>query len=150
VTISREQQGCAKPADATTKDEDAHKSAIIGGHSYTINIGYTFIMKKAVSITLEEENLLWLRGQAAATSRGSLSEVLDRLVTGARVSGQMEPGAIRSVKGTIDLPDDDPALEHADAYIRSVFDTSLRRPVLVKETSTSDGGRSRKKARRGG
>jgi hypothetical protein len=107
-------------------------------------------MKRPVSITLEEENLLWLRGQAAATSRGSLSEVLDRLVTNARVSGQRDPASIRSVKGTIDIADDDPALEHADAYVRSLFDASLRRPVLVKEASTPYGGRTRKKARRRG
>ena len=108
-------------------------------------------MKKPVSITLQEENVLWLRGQAAASSRGSLSEVLDRLVTEARVSGQKDPGTIRSVKGTIDLPDDDPELGQADAYVRSLFDASVRRPVPVKETSTSYGGRSRpKKARRRG
>ncbi len=90
-------------------------------------------MRKPVSVTLKADNLLWLRAQAAASSRGSLSEVLDQLVTDARESGRTDARAIRSVKGTIDLPDDDPALEQADAFLRAQFDRSLRRPVLVKE-----------------
>lgn len=90
-------------------------------------------MRKPVSVTLKADNLLWLRAQAAASSRGSLSEVLDQLVTDARESGRTDARAIRSVKGTIDLPDDDPALEQADAFIRAQVDRSLRRPVLVKE-----------------
>jgi hypothetical protein len=77
---------------------------------------------------------LWLRAQASASARGSLSEVLDQLVTDARTSGRTDARAIRSVKGTIDLPDDDPMLERADAFIRAQFDKSLRRPVVVKET----------------
>ena len=63
-------------------------------------------MRKPVSVTLQHDNLLWLKGQAAATSRGSLSEILDRLVTEARTAGRGDAAAIRSVKGTIDLPPD--------------------------------------------
>jgi hypothetical protein len=84
-------------------------------------------------VTLGEDNLLWLRAQAGASARGSLSDVLDRLVTGARASGRTDAAAIRSVRGTIDLPEGDPALEGADAYIRAQFDRSVRRPVLVKD-----------------
>jgi hypothetical protein len=58
-------------------------------------------MRKAVSITLGADNLLWLRAQAAATPSGSLSGVLDRLVTEARQAGRAAPEAIRSVVGTI-------------------------------------------------
>jgi hypothetical protein len=90
-------------------------------------------MRKAVSVTLKTDNLLWLRAQAAASSRGSLSEVLDQLVTDARQAGRTDDKAIRTVKGSIDLPDDDPALEQADAFVRAQFDRSIRRPVLVKE-----------------
>lgn len=90
-------------------------------------------MRKAVSITLEADNLLWLRSQAATTSRGSLSAVLDRIVGEARLGGRTEPSAIRSVAGTIDLPEDDPDLEQADAYVRSIFTASARRPILVRE-----------------
>ena len=91
-------------------------------------------MRKAVSVTLTSDNLLWLRAQAAAGPRGSLSEVLDRLVTDARGAGRTDARAIRTVKGTIDLPDDDPRLEGADAFVRAQFDKSIRRPVIVKET----------------
>jgi hypothetical protein len=90
-------------------------------------------MRKPVSVTLKTDNLLWLRAQAAASSRGSLSEVLDQLVTDARASGRTDARAIRSVKGTIDLPDDDPGLEQADAFLRAQVDKSLRRPVPVNE-----------------
>jgi hypothetical protein len=84
-------------------------------------------------VTLREDNLLWLRAQAGASARGSLSEVLDRLVTEARGAGLTDAAAIRSVRGTIDLPEDDQALEGADAYIRAQVDQSTRRPVAVKE-----------------
>lgn len=89
--------------------------------------------KKAVSVTLEEANLLWLKGQAAARGSRSLSHLLDELVTDARES----PGgrqAVRSVVGSIDIDEHDPALESADAYVRTRFEASTRRPLVVKET----------------
>ena len=94
---------------------------------------YNMFMRKAISITLDETNIVWLRGQAGASSKGSVSDVLDRLVTQARQQGHADPSAIRSVAGTIDLPDDDPDLDKANAYVQSVFDRSLRRPMLAKE-----------------
>jgi hypothetical protein len=90
-------------------------------------------MRKALSVTLDADNLLWLRGQAAATSRGNVSAVLNRIVEEARLSGRTEPAAIRSVAGSIDLPEDDPDLATADAYVRSLFAESARRPMLVRE-----------------
>ena len=91
-------------------------------------------MRKAISVTLQADNVLWLRGQAAASPRGSLSEVLDTLVTNARAAGNGLPAAVRSVKGTVDLPDDDQDLAKADAYVRSMFTASVNRPMLVRET----------------
>ncbi len=102
-------------------------------------------MRKAVSVTLESDNLLWLRAQAAATSRGSLSEVLDRIVRTARTAGRGEPAAVRSVVGSIDLAEDDPDLHGADAYIGGLFAASARRPVLAREQPPKAG----RKARRG-
>ena len=93
-------------------------------------------MRKAVSVTLHTDNLLWLRAQAAVNSRASLSEVLDRLVTEARAAGRYDARTIRSVVGTIDLPEDDPDLATADAFIRTQFDRSVRRPTLVKESKS--------------
>lgn len=90
-------------------------------------------MRRAVSVTLKADNLLWLRAQAAASASGSVSGVLDRLVTDARAAGRTDAGSIRSVRGTIDLPADDPNLEGADAFVRAQFDKSVRRPMAVKE-----------------
>jgi hypothetical protein len=102
-------------------------------------------MRRAVSVTLRADNVLWLRAQAAASTRGSLSEVLDKLVSDARESGRTDARAIRTVKGTIDLPDGDPALDSADAFIRAQFDKSLRRPMLVKEARAGDTGTRKKR-----
>jgi len=99
-----------------------------------------------MSVTLDQDNVLWLKAQAAGSVKGTVSDVLDRLVTHARADGRSEPGAIRSVAGTIDLPREDPGLEQADAYVRTMFDRSLRRPMLVKERSPRAAG---KPSRRG-
>jgi hypothetical protein len=89
-------------------------------------------MKRAVSITIGEDNLLWLKAQAAAGARGSVSEVVDRLVQEARMGGRTDAAAIRSVIGSIDLPDDDGLIE-ADAYVTKLFERSLARPMLLRE-----------------
>ena len=102
-------------------------------------------MRKAISITLEDDNLLWLRGQAAQTTRGSVSDVLDRIVGEARTAGWADPATVKSVAGTVDLPDDDPDLAEADAYIRSMFAASSQRPMLVREKAAA--ARARKTPR---
>jgi hypothetical protein len=94
--------------------------------------------KKPLSVTLEESNLLWLKGQAAATKRRSLSEALDQLITAARAGGHGAVAA-RSVVGTIDIAPGDPELETADAYIQEMFSTSLRRPFVAREKSPTSG-----------
>lgn len=103
-------------------------------------------MRKPISVTLAADNLLWLRGQAARTAKGSVSEVLDRIVSEARAGGRTDPDAVRSVVGTIDLPDDDPDLERADVYVRSLFAASARQPTLVRERPP---GRAPRSPRRG-
>lgn len=102
-------------------------------------------MRKAISITLSQDNLLWLRGQAAHSSRGSVSELLDQIVTQARAAGWADSASVRSVVGSIDLPDDDPGLGTADAYVRGLFSSSARQPMLVRERA----GRKAKRAARG-
>lgn len=88
--------------------------------------------KKAVSVTLDEVNLTWLRGRARVTARGNLSEAIDRLVTEARTGGgQSTP--VRSVAGTVRLPADDLELKKAKAAVRALFEASLARPLLVRE-----------------
>ena len=78
--------------------------------------------KQAVSITLDRQNLLWLRGQARLRGRRSLSETVDRLVTDARsrrVEASGEP--LPTVVGLVEIPESDPDLRGSDAAIRALF-----------------------------
>jgi len=99
--------------------------------------------KKAVSVTLGDENVLWLKARAAARNGRGVSEILDELVTAARASAPA--GAVRSVVGTIDIAADDPGLDGADAYVRTTFDRSVARPFAVREHLPVSGGRRRKR-----
>jgi hypothetical protein len=103
--------------------------------------------KQAISVTLEADNLTWLKGRAGAAGLRSVSELLDQLVTAARASGHA--GLSRSVVGTIDLDASDPGLERADEAVRAMFDASLGRPLMVKESTPAYGSGGRKRARRG-
>ena len=102
--------------------------------------------KEPVSVTLGRDNLVWLRGRAARTKRRSLSDTLDEIVTAARLGGHAT-GAIRSIVGTVDIAADDPALEHADQYVREQLDASLSRGLTVHDERPPYG--TRKKSRRG-
>jgi hypothetical protein len=88
--------------------------------------------KKPVSLTLDETNLLWLKGRARVLAGGSLSEAVDQLIDEARAGklGAAEPP--RSVVGTIDLPDDT-ALAKAGAELRGLFTESLDRAIFVHD-----------------
>jgi hypothetical protein len=89
-----------------------------------------FMPKQPVSVTLEETNILWLKGRARGGGYRSMSEVLDELITAGRK--QRYAGDVRSVAGTIDIAETDPLLERADAAIRDEFAASLSRPLLVQ------------------
>ena len=103
--------------------------------------------KQAISVTLETDNLTWLKGRAGAAGLRSVSELLDQLVTAARASGRIGPS--RSVVGTIDVDASDAWLEGADAAVSDIFDRSLRRPLMVKEKPPAYAAGVRKRARRG-
>ncbi|MEP7305519.1 MAG: hypothetical protein ABJA98_08390 [Acidobacteriota bacterium] len=105
------------------------------------------MVKQAISVTLDTDNLTWLKGRAGAGGVRSVSELLDQLVSAARASGQTGPS--RSVVGTIDVDASDPGLEGADDIMRSIFQASLGRPLMAKETSPAYGKRKTKSARRG-
>jgi len=90
-------------------------------------------VKKAISVTLKSENLLWLKAQAAARTGGNVSEIVDRLIRDARATSTTDRAAIRSVVGTINLPDDE-SLAEAESSVRTMFDRSLSRPMPVRET----------------
>jgi hypothetical protein len=99
--------------------------------------------KLPISVTLDAQNLLWLRARTTGTKRRSLSDLLDEIVTAARVAAH--GNSIRSVVGTVDLPADDPGLERAKAEIRAAFDTSLARPILIHEPRATHGAVRRSK-----
>jgi hypothetical protein len=83
--------------------------------------------KRAISVTLAPENLLWLRGRTRATGHRSISDFLDRLVREARTSGTVSSAAARSVVGTVRIDENDPDLRKADAAVRAVLAASLGR-----------------------
>jgi hypothetical protein len=89
--------------------------------------------KRALSVTLDESNLVWLKGLTQRSGARSLSETLDRLVTAAREDGAAARGAAQSVVGTIDISAADPSLDEADDALRDLFARSLARPMLAKE-----------------
>ena len=91
--------------------------------------------KKAVSLTLEEANLLWLKGRGYG--HGNLSAAVDDLITAARAGRPGIAAAVRSVCGSIDLAADDPRLERANGALRDLFAASLARPLRVSETRAS-------------
>ena len=103
--------------------------------------------KKPISVTLEADNLVWLKARAGAMGLRSVSELLDDLVTEARATGLAGPG--RSVVGTIDIDSSDPALENAHAAVRTLFEASLARPFVAREATPSYGPVARKKKTRG-
>jgi hypothetical protein len=93
-------------------------------------------MKKAVSFTLDAANLLWLKGQATA-SDGTVSGIVNRLVTEARLGGRPRSEGVRSVVGTIRIAGSDADLSGADTALRELFERSTARPIVVKERRPS-------------
>jgi len=80
--------------------------------------------KRALSVTLEPDNILWLRGRARAEGRRSLSETLDRLVAEVRVGGRA-PSRVRSVVGNIRIDESKGNLAAASETLRALFADSL-------------------------
>jgi len=83
--------------------------------------------KEAISVTLERQNLAWLRGQVRLTGARSVSEVLDRVVAAHR-SDQSRWATAGSVKGSIRIAADDPDLACADAALSAPFEQPSAQP----------------------
>jgi hypothetical protein len=111
-------------------------------------ISYEYIMpKRAISLTLDSDNVTWLKGRAGGAGLRSVSQLVDRLVTDARRAGRVGPS--RSVVGTIDIDTADPFLEGADAAVRAMYERSLGRPLVVNEESSRHVTRRRTRKARG-
>jgi hypothetical protein len=102
--------------------------------------------KSAISVTLRDDNLTWLRGRVRADQARSVSDLLDQLVTEARAPGAGRD--VRSVVGTIDVDPSDPLLLKADEALRAVVASSIGRPFVVKEARASYVRPARKGTRR--
>lgn len=103
--------------------------------------------RQAISVTLDTENLTWLRGRVGAGGARSVSDLLDQLVTEARKAGRIGPA--RSVVGTIEIDPSDPLLEGADALVRNLYERSASRPVMLREGGSTRRARARGSKRRG-
>ncbi len=90
--------------------------------------------KKAVSVTLHPDNLLWLRTRVKAKGGRSLSEALDGIITEAR-SGTGAAAEVRSVVGNARIPKSEEALSEAGARVAALFRKSVHR----KERAAASG-----------
>lgn len=97
-------------------------------------------------MTLDAENVTWLKGRTGAGGFRSVSDLLNRLIVDARAGGGAAAG-VRSVAGTIDVDASDPLLEKADAAVRHLYNMSLGRPLIVREARAAYSASPKKKRR---
>lgn len=83
--------------------------------------------KQPISVSLDPDNLVWLRARSVAAGCRSVSELLDRLIREARTNEKEQGAATRSVVGTVHIAESDPSLSTADAAVRALFSLTRRR-----------------------
>lgn len=89
-------------------------------------LSYMYRMnKQAISVSLDPDNVVWLRAQTRSTGCRSVSELLDRLIREARTGSQERIPSVRSVVGRIKIAVSDPGLSSADAAVRELFSAAL-------------------------
>jgi hypothetical protein len=91
--------------------------------------------KKAVSVTLHPDNLLWLKIRVKATGVRSLSEALDGILTDARAGVGASAAEVRSVVGNARIPKSEEALSEEGARVAALFRKSVHR----KERAAASG-----------
>ncbi len=103
--------------------------------------------KKALSVTLDQANVVWLKGRARLAG-GNVSDALDKLVTHARTGRGALAATNSSVVGMVDLSDD-PLLAKANTAVRDGFAEYLSRQFEVHEDPPTAAPRPRVKKKRG-
>ena len=94
--------------------------------------------KRAVSVTLDIDNLVWLRAQAG-TGR-NVSRIVNELVSEARAVGRCFGTSARSVAGTVDVRNYDPAAANRD--VRALVNGVRRSKSAVRgKPAPPSGGR---------
>ena len=85
------------------------------------------LSKRAISVTLSPDNLIWLQARAILDRHRSVSRTLDQLIREARLARGPARDRAPSVAGTITIGPSDPDLRGADASVRELFRRSLQR-----------------------
>ena len=94
---------------------------------------------KTVSVDLNPANLTWLKARAGDRNLSeALNEVLDRARSRRWMSADQMTPEIRSVRGTIRLPESDRELENAHKAIRDLFRVSIERTSRILATDEQD------------
>jgi hypothetical protein len=77
--------------------------------------------KRAVSVTLRPDNVLWLKTRVKASGGRSLSQALDEIITEARTGATALATERRSVVGNARIPASEAGLSRAAQEIRAQF-----------------------------
>lgn len=94
--------------------------------------------KRAISVTLDVDNLVWLRAQAGTGRK--VSRIVNELVSEARAVGRGFGTSARSVAGTVDLRNYDPAA--ADREVRALVNGVRRgKSAVRRKPAPPSGGR---------
>ena len=83
--------------------------------------------KRAVSVTLRPDNVLWLKTRVKASGGRSLSQALDEIITEARTGASASASERRSVVGNARIPGSEAGLFRAAQEIRAQFRWAISR-----------------------
>ena len=104
--------------------------------------------KKAISVTLDKSNLLWLYDQTIRGGARNMSDAINRLITAARARDGWPVGPPRSVAGMVKLDPADPDLTKAQKFVRDEFARSIARTTAQLRDGLRPSPRRRRKTAR--
>jgi hypothetical protein len=116
----------------------------IGSYPALERLSYNYRMnKRAVSVTLRPDNILWLKTRVKASGGRSLSQALDEIITEARTGASASATDRRSVVGNARIPASEAALSRAAQEIRAQF-----RRAIGRRNEPSRGTKARSASRK--